>query len=292
MARINSELTFEERIRNQKIKRKKTLILKLSIIFSIFALLAIYFLAPISRVSNSCIEGTKYYSKSQILRIAGLNERESLYTISDVEIKSKLDKSPLLGGDVNVVVTPFGMKITVDEKYPIFHSKVNDKYYFDDGSEISDELLSSNDVDVGEFLKENIRQVVDIDFIPDSTNITKKMYKTIVSILSSLSSEDRDLIDYLGYEKTTNSLLVYYDSKVLEGKIKFVCCLNSSFYEDALHHVLNQEYISERESYVTKKSMQAIIEDGVNVYAWNVVIEENSNKYIFKFIDIKETQNG
>ncbi len=292
MARLNSELTFEERIKSQKIKRKKTLIVKLSIIFSVFALLAIYFLSPISRVSNSHIEGTRYYSKNQILRIAGLNERESLYTISDREIKAKLDNSPLLGGNSNVVITPFGMKITVDERYPVLHSIVNDKYYFDDGSEISDELLSSSDVDVGTFLNENIHQVVDINLIPNSTNIPKKAYKTIGYILSSLSKDNRALISYIGYEKSSNSLLVYYKSNNLNGFIKYVCCLNSSIYKDALKNILNEEYIQEREQYVTKNNMQPIIEGETKFYTWDVVIEENSNKYIIRFIDKKEMPNG
>ena len=68
--------------------------------------------------------------------------------------------------------------------------------------------------------------------------------------------------------------------------------MNSSIYKDALKNILNEEYIQEREQYVTKNNMQPIIEGETKFYTWDVVIEENSNKYIIRFIDKKEMPNG
>ena len=112
-----SNISFQERMKNQRIKHKKVFIIKLVCIMSTFLLLCVYFLIPFSHVSNTTVSGTKYYTTDQIIELAGLNKKDSLYNISSKEIEEKLNLNPLLGGKVKATITPFGMWIDVNELF-------------------------------------------------------------------------------------------------------------------------------------------------------------------------------
>lgn len=298
MTRVSSAYTFEERLKSLKLKRKKNLIIKLSIIISVFSLLAIYFFLPLSHASNTRVSGTKYYSTNQILQIANVNKADSLYMLSEQDIKRKLDEFPLLGDDSKVKITPFGMSIEVEEYYPTF-KKINDgdfDYYFNTGELVDKSLLESTDENIGKFLVNNLENTILVDFSLDIASISKKVYKTLVSIVSKISIENRAIIDHISYLKQTNTMSIYYEIPSVKAGmektyVKLVFCINATIYEDGIHHVLTKEQIDKRIEDIKKNNISPTLEGENNVYAWEVILEENTNHYFAKFVEIKEVTN-
>ena len=66
---------FEKKIRTIQKKKKTNLIVKIISACLTFCLIVVYFLLPVSKVSNSKINGNIFYTSDEILSIAGINSK-------------------------------------------------------------------------------------------------------------------------------------------------------------------------------------------------------------------------
>ena len=86
MTELTSSSEFENKIRLLQKKKKRNLIVKIISASLTFILILAYFILPISRVSNSVFNGNVNYTHDQILSIAGIDKKDSLYFISKDDI--------------------------------------------------------------------------------------------------------------------------------------------------------------------------------------------------------------
>ena len=110
----DSKITFEEKLIIRKNKAKTVFIAKLSCIALVFCMVALYFFAPVSQVSNFKLEGNIYFTSSDILEIAHLNKKTSLYSIDTKEVEELLTSHPLIEKS-KVKCDFFGLKIKIEE---------------------------------------------------------------------------------------------------------------------------------------------------------------------------------
>jgi cell division septal protein FtsQ len=289
MSDNNVNLTFEERMRIQRVKKKKVLVIKLSCIIIAFLLLFVYFLIPFSHVSNSSVSGNKYYSKEQILTIANLNEGDSLYRISESDIETRLNASPLLGGQCDVTITPVGMWINVNELFPATYFDNEGKtYYFNNGNKIEENLLRNQDELVGGFLNSNLQKTVKLNFQPTTSNITRSNYKNIVSIVYKTDETKRQIIDQIGYDKTNNQMLVYVKGEQEKTYYKFVISLASTSTIEGAYKLFNLDLVSEAEKRISRGT--TYVNEGENkVYSWEVNVSETQHNYEISLLEIRES---
>ena len=112
MTDLNSSNEFEMKIRRLQKSKKRNLIIKIVLCCIVFATILGYFILPVSRVSNTTVNGNINFTNEQIIQIAGLSSNDSLYLVSKDEIETNLKASPLIDDDsVEVKLSPLGLKI-------------------------------------------------------------------------------------------------------------------------------------------------------------------------------------
>lgn len=157
----DSKLSFEEKLVIRKNKAKTVFITKISCIALVFCMVVLYFFAPVSQVSNYKLEGNIYFSSSDILEIAHLSKKTSLYAVDTSTVKELLNNHPLIE-NADVKCDFFGLKISIDEIAPI--SFYDGKYYLTNGEMVSQEMLD-NEL-YGEFISNNLASTYKADFNP------------------------------------------------------------------------------------------------------------------------------
>ena len=133
---------FEKKIRSLQRKKKRNLIIKIVSACLTLVLIVVYFLLPVSQVYNSRVSGNIHYTHEEILSIAGIKNKDSLYLISKDKIINNLKASPLIeDNSVKVSITPLGLNIELEEVVPVIY--YNENKYLSNGKILDEDLLKS-----------------------------------------------------------------------------------------------------------------------------------------------------
>ncbi|MGN1295823.1 MAG: cell division protein FtsQ/DivIB [Bacilli bacterium] len=190
----DSKLSFEEKLIIRKNKAKTVFIVKLACIVLVFCMVVLYFFAPISQVSNYKLEGNIYLSSSDVLEIAHLTKKTSLYSIDTKEVKELLDNHPLIDNS-KVQCDFFGLKIQIDEIAPVCYH--DGKYYLSNGEEVTDDMI--NNELYGSFLESNLEKTYKADFNP--INLTFNQLNHFNQIWINASENVRQKIAFFDVEE-------------------------------------------------------------------------------------------
>lgn len=259
-----NDLTFEEKLNMIHKKKRNTFILKLCIVFSIFSLLIIYLVTPLSQVSNYSLSGNLNFNKQEILEIMHLNKKSNLYFISKKQCDELLNNHPLIkSGKVNI--SPLGFKVTIEENTPVISQ--NEVYYLKDG-EIFDNELFSNPL-ISSYL-ENLKNNLPICLSSDK--LSKKDLTFFSDIYYSLSNEYQNNVKYFKVND--------------DNTYSFFSLYKENFYEIIYDIPLSMDSFKSIKTPLDKKGFE-IYENGL--IKGNELVEKNyqSEETTFKYYSIK-----
>ena len=190
----DSKITFEEKLIIRKNKAKTVFIAKLSCIALVFCMVALYFFAPVSQVSNFKLEGNIYFTPSDILEIAHLNKKTSLYSINTKEVEELLTSHPLIEKS-KVKCDFFGLKIKIEEIAPLCN--YDGKIYLSNGEVVTEEM--KNNELYGSFLVSNLDKTYRADFNP--TEIRNKQLEHFNAIWIHASENAKQKTFHISYNQ-------------------------------------------------------------------------------------------
>ena len=125
-------VSIEDRIPKLKQLRKrkanKRLILLLSLFFVLVACV-LYFLSPLSHVQSVKVEGNRYISTEQIIRLSKVQKDRSIWKVDTDETVDNIKKNPEVKSASVVPVFPNSIKITVTEHTRMAYLSKGGKFY-------------------------------------------------------------------------------------------------------------------------------------------------------------------
>lgn len=251
MADSTNVSNFEKRIRSIQKKKKKNLIIKIVSACLTFVLLLVYFLLPISKVSNSQIDGNIFYTDEEILSIAGLDKKQSLYLISKDKIKEKLIQSPLIDDEsVDVKIFPTGLKIIYEEIVPVL--KYENDIYLSDGTKLNQELFKSKDPLIGDYLYLHTQNLIPVYSKPYDDKFVESRVEHLSKLILSLNEESRSKIVGVDYDSDSYYFSFYYQTGLEDGTILKVVFDSAKKIED-LNVIIDASKVDNYISYLSEE---------------------------------------
>ena len=245
----NSSSDFELKIRQIQKKKKRNLIIKIVSACLVFGLIITYFFLPVSKVSNSSISGNIYYTNEEVLKIAGLNEKDSLYLISKDKIIKSLKDSPLIDDEsVKVNIYPSGLKIEYEEVVPVL--QYQDQRYLSDGTLLDENLLKSKDPLIGDYLYLHTQDLVTLYSKPFEEKFVASRVEHLSKLILSLEEGVKEKIVGVSYDSSSYYYNFYFDSGLEDGTILKVVFDSAKKIED-LNVIIENEKIERYISYLT-----------------------------------------
>lgn len=245
----NSSSDFELKIRQIQKKKKRNLIIKIVSACLVFGLIITYFFLPVSKVSNSSISGNIYYTNEEVLKIAGLNEKDSLYLISKDKITKSLKDSPLIDDEsVKVNIYPSGLKIEYEEVVPVL--QYQDQRYLSDGTLLDENLLKSKDPLIGDYLYLHTQDLVTLYSKPFEEKFVASRVEHLSKLILSLEEGVKEKIVGVSYDSSSYYYNFYFDSGLEDGTILKVVFDSAKKIED-LNVIIENEKIERYISYLT-----------------------------------------
>jgi hypothetical protein len=156
-------------------------------------------------VGNSTIVGNYYYTKEDILSLAGIKDNQSLYTLSKKKIKNNLSNSIFIQ-DVQVELSPFGLVISYQEDAPCF--AYNQEIYLSSGKKLTSEEI--NDENNQKYLSSHLNDQIILLNEPLNSSFPLQQYCHLGNLILSLNKEDSSLIKYASYDEETYYYSLYY----------------------------------------------------------------------------------
>ena len=210
---------FETELQNRAKRNRKTFITKVSVIGVIALLIVVYFVTPISKVSNSTIDGMIYLSVDNYLSIAGISKSSSLYLINKDSIANALKEYPLIDeSTVSVSVSPLGLNIFAQEISPMF--KYENDYYLTNGNKVDESLTNNQDTFIQEYMKTYLPSSLSLLTKPLDGKFNKTRYIHLCNLILNLrKSENKYQVSYVGYDADNYYYDFYYkidDSNLLK----------------------------------------------------------------------------
>ena len=246
---VNSSSDFELKIRQIQKKKKRNLIIKIVSACLVFSLIITYFFLPVSKVSNSSISGNIYYTNEEVLKIAGLNEKDSLYLISKDKITKSLKDSPLIDDEsVKVNIYPSGLKIEYEEVVPVL--QYQDQRYLSDGTLLDENLLKSKDPLIGDYLYLHTQDLVTLYSKPFEEKFVASRVEHLSKLILSLEEGVKEKIVGVSYDSSSYYYNFYFDSGLEDGTILKVVFDSAKKIED-LNVIIENEKIERYISYLT-----------------------------------------
>lgn len=246
---VNSSSDFELKIRQIQKKKKRNLIIKIVSACLVFSLIITYFFLPVSKVSNSSISGNIYYTNEEVLKIAGLNEKDSLYLISKDKITKSLKDSPLIDDEsVKVNIYPSGLKIEYEEVVPVL--QYQDQRYLSDGTLLDENLLKSKDPLIGDYLYLHTQDLVTLYSKPFEEKFVASRVEHLSKLILSLQEGVKEKIVGVSYDSSSYYYNFYFDSGLEDGTILKVVFDSAKKIED-LNVIIENEKIERYISYLT-----------------------------------------
>lgn len=111
-------VSLEDRIPKLKQRRKKKANRRAIILLSLFfvlLILVLYFLSPLSNVSQVKVEGNRYLSKETIIAASGISSQTSIWKLNKKEVKRNVKKLPEIKSISLKISLPNTVQIEVDE---------------------------------------------------------------------------------------------------------------------------------------------------------------------------------
>ena len=245
----NSSSDFELKIRQIQKKKKRNLIIKIVSACLVFGLIITYFFLPVSKVSNSSISGNIYYTNEEVLKIAGLNEKDSLYLILKDKIIKSLKDSPLIDDEsVKVNIYPSGLKIEYEEVVPVL--QYQDQRYLSDGTLLDENLLKSKDPLIGDYLYLHTQDLVTLYSKPFEEKFVASRVEHLSKLILSLEEGVKEKIVGVSYDSSSYYYNFYFDSGLEDGTILKVVFDSAKKIED-LNVIIENEKIERYISYLT-----------------------------------------
>ena len=202
---------FEKRIKNIQKKKKRNLIFKVVTCVLTFSLIAVYFCLPISKVENCKIEGNIHYSHDEILSIAGIEKKQSLYLISKDKIVQNLESSPLIGDkSVDVELSPAGLKINIEELVPVLQFEKDQ--FFSDGTLLDQDLLKSKDPLIGDYLYLHTQNLIPVYSKPYENKFVESRVRHLSKLILNLDETSKSKIKGVSYDSNSYYYCFYYDT--------------------------------------------------------------------------------
>lgn len=240
---MDSVSNFEAKIRSIQKKKKRNLVVKIISCCLVFLMLVVYFILPVSRVSNSKVNGNIHYTSEQILEIAGLNKKDSLYLISKDKIKENLKKAPLIDeNEIDISITPLGLTIDVEEIVPIL--QYEEDIYMSDGKLLDEELLKSKDPLVGDYLFLHTKDLIPVYSKPFEEKFTSSRVEHLSKLILSLDEESRNRIKGVSYDSSTYYFSFYYETGIEDDTILKIVFDSAKKVED-LNVIIESEKIDQ-----------------------------------------------
>ncbi len=198
---------FETELQNRAKKKRKVFFTKLSVIGVIAVLIVVYFVTPISKVSNSTIDGMIYLTIDDYLQISGISKSNSLYLISKDNIENSLKEYPLIDeSTVSVSISPLGLNIFAQEISPMF--KYQDEYYLTNGNKVDDTLKNSGDEFIKNYMSTYLPLSLKLVTKPLEGKFNKTRYVHLCNLILNLRKSKNDYqVAYVGYDEAN----YYYD---------------------------------------------------------------------------------
>lgn len=243
MTELTSSSEFENKIRLLQKKKKRNLIVKIISASLTFILILAYFILPISRVSNSVINGNVNYTHDQILSIAGIDKKDSLYLISKDDIEKKLIDSPLIKDDsVKVRLSPGGLKIELEEIVPIL--KYENGIYMSDGNVLDDSIRQSKDPLVSDYLFTHTQNLVQLYSKPFEEKFTSSRVSHLSKLVLKLSEDELSKIAGISYDSTNYYYNFYFNTGLEDGTLLKIV-FDSAKSVDTLIEIIRQEKVDQ-----------------------------------------------
>ena len=249
MNQSNSSSDFELKIRQIQRKKKRNLIIKIVSACLVFGLIITYFFLPISKVSNSSISGNIYYTNEEVLKIAGLKEKDSLYLISKDKITKSLKESPLIDDEsVKVNIFPSGLKIEYEEVVPVL--EYQDQRYLSDGTLLDENLLKSKDPLIGDYLFLHTQDLVKLYSKPFEEKFVASRVEHLSKLILSLEEGVKGKIVGVSYDSSSYYYSFYFDTGLEDGTLLKIVFDSAKKIED-LNVIIENEKIERYISYLT-----------------------------------------
>ena len=215
----------------------------------IFIRIITYFFLPVSKVSNSSISGNIYYTNEEVLKIAGLNEKDSLYLISKDKITKSLKDSPLIDDEsVKVNIYPSGLKIEYEEVVPVL--QYQDQRYLSDGTLLDENLLKSKDPLIGDYLYLHTQDLVTLYSKPFEEKFVASRVEHLSKLILSLEEGVKEKIVGVSYDSSSYYYNFYFDSGLEDGTLLKIVFDSAKKIED-LNVIIENEKIERYISYLT-----------------------------------------
>lgn len=241
---------FEKKIRTIQKKKKTNLIVKIISACLTFCLIVVYCLLPVSKVSNSKINGNIFYTSDEILSIAGINKKQSLYLISKEKITKNLVSSPLIDDrSVKVKITPLGLSIDFEEIVPVL--KYQDSQYLSDGSLLDQDLLKSKDPLIGDYLYLHTQNLIPVFSKPFEDKFVSSRVEHLSKLILSLSEDSKNKILGVDYNSDSYYYSFYYQTGLEDDTILKVVFDSAKKIED-LNVIIESSKIDKYISYLVE----------------------------------------
>lgn len=241
---------FEKKIRTIQKKKKTNLIVKIISACLTFCLIVVYFLLPVSKVSNSKINGNIFYTSDEILSIAGINKKQSLYLISKEKITKNLVSSPLIDDrSVKVKITPLGLSIDFEEIVPVL--KYQDSQYLSDGSLLDQDLLKSKDPLIGDYLYLHTQNLIPVFSKPFEDKFVSSRVEHLSKLILSLSEDSKNKILGVDYNSDSYYYSFYYQTGLEDDTLLKVVFDSAKKIED-LNVIIESSKIDKYISYLVE----------------------------------------
>ena len=240
---------FEKKIRSLQRKKKRNLIIKIVSACLTLVLIVVYFLLPVSQVYNSRVSGNIHYTQEEILSIAGIKNKDSLYLISKDKIINNLKASPLIeDNSVKVSITPLGLNIELEEVVPVIY--YNENKYLSNGKILDEDLLKSKDPLIGDYLYLHTQNLIPTFSKPYDDKFIESRLSHLSKLILSLSQESKDLIYGVSYDSNNYYYNFYYQTGLEDGTILKIVFDSAKKIED-LNVIVEKEKVERYISYLS-----------------------------------------
>ncbi len=115
---MNNEQSFYDLHNQYLLTKRKNFFLRLLTIVILWSVLIAYFFLPFSKVENITIKGNVFLTKSQILEMANIKEKQFKIDINNRKVENKLNSYSCIEKTTSKI-SLFSSTLTIKEIYPI-----------------------------------------------------------------------------------------------------------------------------------------------------------------------------
>jgi cell division protein FtsQ len=124
-------VSIEDRIPKLKQLRKSKANRRLVLLLSLFFILVacvLYFLSPLSHVQSVKVEGNRYITSKQIIKLSKVKKDQSIWKVDTSEKAANIKKNPEIKSAKITPIFPNSIKITVSEHKRIAYLSIGGKF--------------------------------------------------------------------------------------------------------------------------------------------------------------------